>query len=410
MAGLLALVLVMAMIYIPSFLFTQAYVSDSYAYLTLAKSLSHFHYYCPEFKEVRFPPVYPLGIAAMNLLSAGRLGYENSAKTVSLISLIVANFLVLDLLLIMLGSRRRALVGAAVGALAPAFIIYSGGIGSEPLFAMFCLAVFDTLARKRTYLPWMLAGLALLTRYEGYLLLPALLIFQFREPRHWLLGMLICLLMSVPWWIFISQHLGPFFAYSYFQELVRPEHTGLKIFVTMAKGLSPLAAALGLAGLFWKRTPLSRAIGIFIILFVAIHLFWYFNAYRFSVPLVPFFAVGLLRFFSEFDRSDFHGKLARQKLLLPMMVVLLALPQLAAIAYAYAYLPRGRQNGTKEIVEKLKGLGPNPAVVGDVDPVAFQWYGGGEAYPRPNHDLLKRPYDWVLEKYFENGTRFLVLQ
>lgn len=131
------------------------------------------------------PPAYPYLLAAVYAISPGEVGAGRLLQAL-LGTLVVA---LLGLIAYQLWGRRVALASLAIAAVYPPLIIGGVSLFSEPLFIVFVLAAVAAALRFRAseQLGWVvaagaLAGFAMLTRPNGFALLPIALLVWNRRP------------------------------------------------------------------------------------------------------------------------------------------------------------------------------------------------------------------------------------
>ena len=232
------------------------------------------------------------------------------------------------------------------------------------------------LSRGKYYSAWIFAGLAILTRYEGIFLIPALLIIDWKRPRRWFSGLAICLAMYLPWVWHIYRHLGEFIAFSYPSEFFfQTTRSGAGFIYDLMRFLSPTIVILGILGLH-KWPKLQRAgVLVFVIGFVLIHFMWYFRSSRFAIPLVPFLSIGtVLAMQNLLSLKTGRVKLAK----IAAIICLLAI--IPFDVYAYRSIAPISKCAQKEAVLKILEDDPSAVVLANIDPLLFNWYGGKKIY------------------------------
>jgi 4-amino-4-deoxy-L-arabinose transferase-like glycosyltransferase len=150
-------------------------------------------------------PLYPLVLTG--LYELGGTGQEAQRLLGSLFG--AGTIIVLALLGRRVGGQRVGLVAAAIGALYPMLVTADGALMSESLYGFLIgctlLAAFrlrDVAGNGRAALLGATAGLAALTRPEGALLLPLLLVPMVRRPggvRTAAVSVLTLLVVLTPW-------------------------------------------------------------------------------------------------------------------------------------------------------------------------------------------------------------------
>jgi Dolichyl-phosphate-mannose-protein mannosyltransferase len=169
----------------------RALVGDSETYQLLARTLSDAQGYVRprellsgiNIPTAEFPPVYPLMLAALNLLGFQAptwhrlFGAFLGAVTVVLIGLLGRA----------VGGDRAGLTAAAIAAVYPQLIVFDGSLGSEVLAALLVTAIVFASFRATRITHFLAAGLlggaAMLVRAELVVVLAAVLIPV--AWKHW---------------------------------------------------------------------------------------------------------------------------------------------------------------------------------------------------------------------------------
>jgi 4-amino-4-deoxy-L-arabinose transferase-like glycosyltransferase len=158
-----------------------------------------------EMVSAQHAPLYP--IALTGLYELGGTGEEAQRLLGSVFG--AGTIIVLALLGRRAGGERVGLVAAGIGAVYPMLVTADGALMSESLYGFLIgltlVAAFrlrDVLSVGRAALLGVAAGLAALTRAEGALLLPLLLVPMLRRPGGVRVAIAACLTMLVviaPW-------------------------------------------------------------------------------------------------------------------------------------------------------------------------------------------------------------------
>ncbi len=393
--------------YMPSVLITRFFITDSYCYMILAANLSGLRYSLENYLHLKYLPAYPGAIFIINFLSAGFTGYLYSAKLVSMLSLIATSLLVFDFMFRHLRSNGLALFAGMLSLLSPIFIFVSGNILSESLFCLFSFAAFYFMKRPRNYIPWILAALAILTRWEGILLIPALVLMEWKNKKRFLLGLLIIVIICSPWIIFILSHLGQFIAFSYPGEIFIRTHTGFGFIIDLFYSASPFVFIFGLIGFIFYPRPLREGVMLYIIAYSILHIIWHYRDPRFALPIVPFFTIGAVIFFQYLLERISARKIARHGLLSAALFALVIIPLVITDIYVYFKVEKFGKDPRKEAVQKILEYDPNAVVLTNIDPHLCKWYGLKNTHRLKELDQ-EAPYNWLAEKYFNSKARFLI--
>ncbi len=147
------------------------------------------------------PPLWPLLLAAPFRISGPSVSVTHLAVLACHILAIAAA----GWIAARLAGRAAGAIAAVATAVTPQFVVFTVDGLSEPLFAAWIAIAFWLCARGAGgFAIGLAAGLGYLTRYNGVVLLPALLLFLLLERRR-LSPLLGCgagfLAVAVPWWI-----------------------------------------------------------------------------------------------------------------------------------------------------------------------------------------------------------------
>jgi len=406
--AVLFLVSLSAALYLPAFFLTVRFQRDSYCFLSLAKQIPHLSYQLTHYRHLKFLPVYPVIILWFRILSFGGLDYIYSAKLASMLSLISISLLTFDFILFTMRKYYLALLAGALSAFSPIFILDSGSILTEPIFSFLAFATFVLIARKRNYLAWFFAALAVLTRYEGFFLLPALLISQRQELKRLMAGIFIFLVVYSGWAWFILSHLNQFIAFSYPLELFIQKHPGAYYFRDILVYASPLVALMGTVGIFlWFRPQRIGAL-VFAAGFIVTHAYWHFQAARFVMPLVPFFTVGAICAVEAVYRKTERLAVPVKRVALASAIALLILSDIVFGCNSFARLEEFRRDVKKDAIVRLHDYDPSAVVLTNIEPHLAEWWGIEKTYAWDEPGLKVDPYAWAARQYVEHNARYLI--
>lgn len=332
----LALILVSAFaIRVYYFSCHTVYTTDSYYYLTLAKSLrSGTGYAVRGIAHNKYFPLYPLLIAFFSIFLRN---YEWTAGILAALGGVIS-ILFVYLLGKELMSEIAGIIGAALLAFHPVFVQFTCFPMTEGVFtALFTgglyyfLTGFTRRSFKRRVAGAILGGLSLATRVEGILFLPlALLIilmyskeydFRFREVP------VLCVPYFLPAGLFflrniisigrLSAYTAEYEATSAINARLMWQRTRLLAWNTLYdKYLFYLGSAMAVLR---KRKAFFILFGWFF-LFVAFHVFWYYTHPRFLTPALPavcllagyFIAEGAQIVLKEFTGDGWVGRMFRR--------------------------------------------------------------------------------------------------
>jgi hypothetical protein len=304
---------------------TRIYTYDSYYYMVLGSSLRHgFHYTFAGHPHFKFMPLYPVSIAFFNLFTSNLewVGkFTNLLFTSSCVFPIYA-----------IGStlfhRRVGLAAAALFAFEPITTVWASVPMSEGLFALLvCTAICCAVRwwkKEKTlwiYLGAAAAGLAVVTRWEGFFLLAFLGLFGLyhcvrgrMKWRHLALAGALALLPFAAYTLrniivfgtpLKSAYLQEYSSYDRELEVLKP--WGRLGRYLLFGGINPLGQtrrlyhygylAFGygglIFGLFIRRFRAATAFVLAWLLFMGpTHFVWYFVSARFLFAAAPALCLG----------------------------------------------------------------------------------------------------------------------
>ncbi len=386
--------------YLPFIIKTEFFTNDAYYYLSLAQQIIEKKYYLEQYRHLRFMPFYPFLIFFIKQLSWGFLNYIQSAKLLSVLILLASSFLVFRMVLSLSQNYFISLISFLMCLFLPIFLLASGQIFSELPLTLLGLLVFWSVLNEKKYLPWIFTGIALLTRYEAYFLVPALIYWRRKKPREVIVGLGIIFLMISPWLIFIFRNLGEFIAFSYPIELFRQKHAGAGFLFYMLISLSPMVIILGGFGIYFLKSPLRSFLLIYLGGYIAIHLYWYALSPRFILPIAPFFILGTGLFFNQI------GKEYKRRIIFRLLIFLTFLSLFICNFYIYQSLKKFSYDPKKRILEAVLTIDPSPIIISNIDPQICRWY-KVKSYSILNYHKSD-PYLWVVERYLKDQARYLV--
>jgi len=394
--------------FLPSFLCSRNFLADAFYYLTLAKGLP-FKYSLPSYAHFKYLPAFPALILLSHLLTGRLIDFMNAAKLVSMLSLIATSVLVFDFVYYRLRSFPSALGAGIIAILSPAFLLFSGNILSELPFTFFASAAFVFMLRKKPYLPWIFAALAILTRYEGIFLIPALIIGQWRAPKKLALGALIMIIICGPWVFFILSNFGKFFAFSYPTEaIIAQGHAGFLFLWDMVRCLSPMIVVLGMAGILLLPRALRPGMVLFISGYIILHMYWHWRDARFIVPMVPFFALGAAFAVDRLFQTYLPPGKSSGKIALAGILALTAVSLALFDGFAFRELAGLRRDPRKAVMQKILQYDPSAVVLTNIEPVVCEWYGVKNVHRWSDLKRTDDAYAWAAERYAKDGARYLV--
>lgn len=304
---------------------TRIYTYDSYYYMLLARSLrEHLSYAVSGHAHFKFMPLYPAVMAFLGLFT-GKL--EFLGKITNLLPASLCVFPIYGMGKMVFG-RRAGLFAALLFAFEPVSSAWSSIPMSEGLFTLLlCLSAFLFLRWWKgdgggaPYPSVVLAGLAMVTRWEGFLFFACLALFL---AHAWWRGritgrqyLLCCALALVPFSLLVVRNLVTFgrpVKSAYLNELAafRKEYETFPmgqrlINYFVFKDTGPIGIAdhlynygyllFGYAGLamalLGARTRRHASFLLAWFLLVGpLHFIWYFYNLRFLFPVIPVLCLG----------------------------------------------------------------------------------------------------------------------
>ena len=304
---------------------TRVYTYDSYYYLLLARNLRHHLSYAvaghPHFK---FMPLYPLLLAFGNLFT-GRL--ETLGKITNVLPASLCVFPIYGMGKAVFG-RRAGLFAALLFAFEPVSVAWSSLPMSEGLFTfLLCVAAFLFLrwwkggGRRLLFLSALVAGLSMVTRWEGFLFFASMVLFMLHAWRRGRITgrevLLCCGTALLPFSLLVLRNLITFgrpVKSAYLNELAafRREYETfplgqrlLNYFVFKDTGPIGIAdhlynygfllfgyGGLTLALLDSRTRRYAAFLAAWFLLVGPFHFIWYFYNLRFLFPVTPVLCLG----------------------------------------------------------------------------------------------------------------------
>lgn len=443
------------------------YTADSYYFLILARSIRDtFTYTVRGATHIKYLPGYPIATWLGGYLSGG---LENSANMIALLggSLTVLTTYGIGRELM---NRWTGLVAALIVAFAPTFLKWTCLPMTEGLFTfLFSGGIYLVITGcKRASMPRRMlgalaGGLCFLTRWEGILFLPLMVLIVMifirgSRLKPWEPPVMLAL-FGGPMVIYMARNkiaTGSITAYTGEYDNYTPGVTfsilkhRLKVYAWNGTS-DAIFSVLFYAGAFWclirKRWKAFLVVGGWFGLFVVFHMFWYYSYERFMAPAAP--AVALMIGFLLVDLATGAGKVfgpdgrvaARMEggrfkegtrtalLASARWLVWLALACLLVVTVTHGLVRADRVieenyrafaddhggRGIQEAADWLEENAPGQPVAVDAGPY-FQWlyYPGEVLYLRPvPWDLPVEDRDVehpdVLGQLYERGVRYMVI-
>lgn len=400
------------------------WAGDVYNWLQLSRSVESLGY--PAAKRL---PTYPLAIAIVHLFVQDRLVAARIASALLGVLAIPLLYLLTERLF----DKRVALVSSFLLALMPQHVVISTMVMAEVALIPFVLLAFYTyyvgIEDNRMWaLSVMSAAFASLARYEGVLLLLAVIIGLLvikgkRLPRDRVAVAYVASLVTVGlMWFALTSRYG---MHAYLFEAT--SHAGFEWYLTLADWslLGPLVFALSLVGIvlatqdFQKHLPLM----LFLVAYFGLHAWWYEPDVRWlpmlGVVLIPYSAYAIFRVPEVIVRQE--KRLVSVTSLLVIGVVLLPTSIYMGISDAglLSEAPiseRDRVLGSayRDVGLHLKGLSLKESDVilaGDMGAGEIAYYAGATTYdelgyPRVISDnpALPDPFDELPDDVDDAGS------
>jgi len=260
---------------------------DGFLYLELAKNVFRTGWEIGGEPHQKFLPLYPL-LMAMGDLATGRLlGPDVWGVAISALSGALLPPLTFLLSRRLRASRFSALLTALLAAVIAVNLNQYRDLNVIPVFTVGLALMLWLWSGERFGLAGVVMGLAAVTRYEAYMILPLFLLIHLRKTRGLVLGTIGFLAPVLPWWIYNLSQFGHATPSLYFMELFNYRFHLTAIVLDLLKDFGPvllLAAGIGLVRLEakWKL-----GLGGFGLGYLVLHTFWWYYADRFLVPLMP---------------------------------------------------------------------------------------------------------------------------
>lgn len=440
------------------------YTADSYYFLVLARSLKEtFTYTVRGVTHTKYLPGFPI---VTWLLGYAFGGIERAANMTALLGgtlTVLFTYLIGEELF----DRWAGLAAAALVAVMPTFIKWTSLPMTEGLFTMLFSAgvyLLITGCRRasiaRRLIGAAAGGLCLLTRWEGVLFLPLMVligVLYYKESGlRWWEPLVMLALLGVPIGVYVVRNLvatGKITAYQVEYE----QHKELTFSLLKQRAhvywweatSSALFAACFYAGALWclvsRRWKAFLVVGGWFALFAAFHMLWYYTYERFMAPAAPAVALmtGFLLWRLAVGARDavskegwIHDRLAKRfgsgrlkaaarPLLIAGVVVSCCLFAVLVVHGAVRANTVTKENylafaddhggsGMKDAAEWLKANAPGKVVAADAGPY-FNWvYDGDVLYTRPvPWDLPVEDRDVnapdLVRKLYERGVRYMVV-
>ena len=378
---------------------------DGLVYRELAKNIPVTGYTFLGKPFGKFLPLYPGLMAGLDLATGGVLGVERWGLILSLLA-----GACLPPLLYLFARRagaepRWALAAALVQLLAPVGLDQYRDINVMPLFTLELLGAWLLLADRRDLAAGLLLGLAASTRYEVYLLLPAIALSLWREPRRLLWIGAAFAVAAAPWWIrnLILYHQA--IHSQYFTEVGYLQFHLHEIALGLVWEAGPLTLLVAVIGFRRLPRPFRVQFAGFALIYIIVHTFWWWYKNRFLLPLLPLTlapaALGLGQ--AEGWLAARRGpRTARTLLLLGLALPLLL--RLGFFVHETWFTPPDPFRAAGKALANLRhegtSIGANPFLLyADSGRMAYTWKD-----LKDNED----PNQLVLKLYLENGARQVV--
>ncbi|HUT55488.1 MAG TPA: hypothetical protein VM658_19010 [bacterium] len=387
--------------------FFRVVTPDGFTYIELAENLFRGGYVVMGEPYAKFLPFYPFLMALFNLAAGGAIGVEKWGQAVS-----VGCGAMLPPLLFLLARRLQASRWAALTAAAALALMAVGwdqyrDVNVMPIFTLLLLLSYWLLSTERFFTAGLMLGLAMITRYEGYLLVLVFVIANLGSGRAVIKGLAGTALAASPWLIRNLLTYGTLSRTSYWLELVVLHLHLAEIGLGLVKDFGPVAlaaAALGLARL--QRKWLIYLAG-FAALYTGLHVIWWWYQDRFLLALMPAVlapaALGLDRFV-KWDASRRPEREPRMKTAAAAGVLVPLLAVSGLYLYGLAALPG---DPILEAAKSLRQVPGEEAVLGQ-NPLIFKYTTGREAYTwgeiKPGDD----PDRFVLEQVLTHDVGLIV--
>jgi hypothetical protein len=282
---------------------------DAYFYIELARSLSLGRFELMGEFHAKYLPGFPAAILAMHTLLLGQVDWFRCAQLVSATASAAIPGLCWLVARRLSGDVRAAWAAGLIAAFNAQLVVFGGLPWSEAWSAfLFILAL--VLIPRVPLMAGVIAGLAAITRHEGWFLGLAFAaamaggMFE-RDGKKssrltslapLLAGAAIMVLIAAGWWLWSWHRSGHWLFETYTQEEAARRavmtRAGAGFLLLSFPVAGHLATLLGLPGLAMAaRRRAGWPMLAFLAAYLGIHAWWLFRVERYFVPMVPIVAV-----------------------------------------------------------------------------------------------------------------------
>ena len=367
------------------------WAQDSHWHLSLAKSFSSGEGYSFEGDESPHGK-YPPGLTI--LMTPFQLFFQD----IQLAGLIMAG--IISLLNIILIYKIGGIFNRKTGLLAATFLIFhnlfvfnSVSVMTELPFMFFSLAsiyfFINGFENEKLFLFSMISfSLASLIRYDGFLILPVLLVYTYKrreklkelDLNYVLLGILTSSILLGGWfirnWIVFGSPLAS--AYTSEVDPINLLNYGKFMLLFLKTGyLFPLLVLMGGYFIIKENNPKFKPFLIWVIIYLGLHMYWSHRVLRFYVEILGIFCI--LAAFGTYGLINWlRLNKKREKIFLGIILILFIISQ----SLIFFFWPNGeaglitlnRYDSIKEISEYANKNLPNDSIYAVVDYAVYNLY------------------------------------
>jgi hypothetical protein len=304
-------------------------------------------------------------------------------------------------------SHFASLLAGLLAGLAAISLDNGRDINVLPLFTFLLALTLWLLTRPRFFLAGLALGLAAVTRYEAYLLAPLLIIGNIKNHRALLLLALGFLIPVSPWWARNLYVTGTLHSTVYMVELTASQFHLLAVVADLGKNFGPVILAAAVVGLARMERRWQLYLAGFALLYLGLHVYWWYYYNRFLVPLLPILlpagAVGIDRGM-EWTRDRFGSQPPRVRLL---WAATAAGPVLLVTTLYFMATGISPHDPLREAAASLRKEDPAAVLMGS-NALALSYYSAHPALAWDRLPAAADPHRFVLSEYLGRQVRFIV--
>jgi len=298
---------------IPLLSIVEGFWEDCYIYMELAENLEQFHYESYRQPHYKYLPGYPIGIAAIHLLSVKTISFMLAGKLVSLISHCMV-FPITFILVLQLGfSRRAAWYAVIIILLNPYAINMSTMVYTESFVALLTTFSILQILKQNDIKAGIVSACAAWVRPEALFLVFCRFAVNRNLKRLFRYGVSFFIVLSplilrqLVYWLNKSD--------GYLQEVTISRHSGLNFLSSIPEVLGLFSLVMVCAGLMNGKLRRAWVLHIFLVGYILLHMWWWWTENRYIVAILPILSVyigeGLNRVHEFLSKKSLWPKLYR---------------------------------------------------------------------------------------------------